>query len=79
MSEQDTGQDTGQDSGRLGRLSDEEKQQEPSDTTDGPAAHGEDDASQGSPGQPHPVGEDFPNEAVRYDEPERRRNPDQED
>ena len=72
-------QEAGQGDERLGRLSDEEKEQEPSDTTDGPAAEGEDDASQGSPGQAHPIGEDFPNEAVRYDEPERRRNPDQED
>jgi hypothetical protein len=63
---------------RLGRLSDEEMAQEHSDTTEGAAASGEDDASQGSPGQAHPVGEDFPHEAVRYDEPERRRNPHQE-
>jgi hypothetical protein len=71
MSEQDTG--------RMGRLSDEEEAREPSSTTDGPAAEGELDARQGSPGRPHPVGEDFPNEAVRYDDPERRRNPDQEE
>jgi hypothetical protein len=70
MSEQDE---------RLGRLSDEEEAQEPSDTTEGPAARGEDDPSQGSPGGPHPVGEDFPQEAVRYDDPDRRRNPEQED
>lgn len=63
---------------RLGRLSDEEKAEEPSDTTEGPAARGEDDPAQGSPGQLHPVGEDFPQEAVRYDEPDRRRNPQQE-
>ena len=69
MSEQDTG--------RMGRLSDEEEAQEPSSTTDGPAAEGELDPRQGSPGQPHPVGEDFPNEAVRYDDPNRRRDPDQ--
>ena len=68
-----------QESEQLGRLSDEQKEQEPSDTTDGPAARGEDDPSLGSPGQAHPVGEDFPHEAVRYDDPDRRRNPDQED
>lgn len=68
-----------QDAERLGRLSDEEKEQEASDTTEGAAARGEDDAAQGSPGQAHPVGEDFPHEAVRYDEPERRRDPDQDD
>jgi hypothetical protein len=69
MSEQDTG--------RGGRLSDEEEAQEPSSTTDGPAAEGELDPRQGSPGQPHPVGEDFPNEAVRYDEPDQRGRSDQ--
>jgi hypothetical protein len=74
VSEQDAEQGTE----KLGRFSDEEEAQATSDTTDGPAAQGEDDASHGSPGQAHPVGEDFPNEAVRYDEPERRRNPDQE-
>jgi hypothetical protein len=68
-----------QDPGPLGRLSDEEKDQEPSSTTEGPAARGELDPSQGSPGTPQPVGEDFPNEAVRYDDPERRRNPEQAD
>ncbi len=68
MSEQDTG--------RMGRLSDEEEAEEPSSTTDGPAARGEIDPAQGSPGRPHPTGEDFPNEAVRYDDPNRRREPD---
>ncbi len=62
---------------RLGRLSDEEEAEEASDTTEGAAARGEDDPAEGSPGQSHPVGEDFPHEAVRYDEPERRRDPDQ--
>ncbi|HET6562134.1 MAG TPA: hypothetical protein VFG72_09685 [Marmoricola sp.] len=71
MSEQDTG--------RMGRLSDEEEAAEPSSTTDGPAAEGELDPRQGSPGKPHPVGEDFPNEAVRYDDPNRRRDPDAEE
>ena len=68
-----------QDSERLGRFTDEEEAEEPSSTTDGPAARGELDPSQGSPGPAHPTGEDYPNEAVRYDDPERRRNPDQED
>ena len=33
----------------LGRLDDEAEEQEPSDTTDGPAAEGEYDPKQGSP------------------------------
>jgi hypothetical protein len=57
----------------LGRLDDAAEEQEPSSTTDGPAAEGKADARQGSPGVPHPVGEDFPNEAVRYDEPDERK------
>lgn len=54
---------------QLGRLDDEQEAAEESSTTDGAAARGEADASEGSPGPAHPVGEDFPNEAVRYDEP----------
>ncbi len=57
----------------LGRLDDEAEEQEPSSTTDGPAAEGEYDPTQGSPGDAHPTGEAFPDEAVRYDEDERRR------
>ncbi|MCH1868797.1 hypothetical protein [Nocardioides sp. CFH 31398] len=58
-----------------GRLDDEALEQETSDD-EGAAAAGEYDPAQGSPGaeQPagHPVGEDFPDEAVRYDDPEER-------
>ena len=57
----------------LGRLDDEAEEQESSSTTDGPAAEGEYDPAQGSPGHPHPTGEDFPDEGVRYDEDERKR------
>lgn len=78
MSEQNPEQNPEQSSEQLGRLSDEEEAQEHSDTTEGAAARGEADPSEGSPGQAHPVGEDFPNEAVRYDEPDRRRDPTQE-
>ena len=67
-----------QDQGPMGRLSDEEEAQEPTSTTDGPATGGEEDAREGSPGSPHPTGEDFPHEAVRYDDPDRRRAPDAE-
>jgi hypothetical protein len=56
----------------LGRLDDDAEQAEPSSTTEGAAADGEYDPAQGSPGQEHPVGEDFPDEAVRYDEPDER-------
>jgi hypothetical protein len=57
---------------RLGRLDDAEEEREPSSTTDGPAARGEYDAAQGSPGGGHPVGESFPQEATRYDDPDHR-------
>jgi hypothetical protein len=63
----------------LGRLDDEQEASEPSSTTEGPAAAGEYDPAQGSPGGGHPTGEDFPNEAVRYDEAERPRAPEQAD
>ncbi|WP_299055837.1 hypothetical protein [uncultured Nocardioides sp.] len=36
------------------------------------SAAGEYDPAQGSPGQAHPVGEDFPDEAVTFDDPEHR-------
>ena len=58
----------------LGRLDDDAEEQEESATTDGPAAAGEYDPAQGSPGQDHPVGEDFPDEGVRYGEDERPRS-----
>jgi hypothetical protein len=62
---------------QLGRLDDEQEAAEPSSTTDGAAARGEDDPAEGSPGGGHPVGEDFPDEAVRYDEPGERRRSEQ--
>jgi hypothetical protein len=64
--------DANDDQGRLGRLDDEAEEQEPSSTTEGPAAEGQADAAQGSPGTAHPTGTDFPDEAVRYDEPDVR-------
>jgi hypothetical protein len=58
----------------LGRLDDGAEKHEPSDdAADGAAARGEYDPTEGSPGQGHPVGEDFPDEAVRFDEGERPR------
>lgn len=57
----------------VGRLDDEAEEQEPSSTTKGAAAEGDYDPAQGSPGQDHPTGEDFPDEATRYDEPRHRR------
>ena len=57
----------------LGRLDDDAEEQEPSSTTEGAAAEGEYDPAQGSPGHAHPTGEDFPEEAVRYGEDERKR------
>jgi hypothetical protein len=57
---------------RLGRLDDSAEQEEPSSTTQGAAARGEYDPAEGSPGTEHPTGEDFPDEAVRYDEPDAR-------
>jgi hypothetical protein len=66
---------TNQSDENLGRLDDEAEEHEPSSTTDGSAAEGVYDPAQGSPGGTHPTGEDFPNEAVRYDDPERRREP----
>lgn len=62
----------------LGRLDDEAEEQEPSSTTEGAAAAGEYDPSQGSPDSgAHPTGEDFPAEATRFDEPEHRRTPEE--
>jgi hypothetical protein len=63
----------------LGRLDDEAEDREPSSERDGPAADGEFDPAQGSPAGGHPVGEDFPNEGVRYDEPGRPRASEQAD
>jgi hypothetical protein len=62
------------DTGATGRLDDAAEEQEPSSTTDGPAAEGSYDPAQGSPGGEHPVGQGFPDEAVRYDEDERPRS-----
>ena len=61
----------------LGRLDDEQEERESSSTTDGPAAEGEYDPAQGSPGGGHPTGESFPDEAVRYDDEQRPRTDEQ--
>ena len=55
---------------QLGRLDDQAEDQEPSSTSEGAAAEGDYDPSQGSPGQGHPVGEAYPDEAVRFDDPD---------
>lgn len=57
---------------QLGRLDDAQEAAEPSSTTDGAAARGDYDPAEGSPGTSHPTGEDFPDEAVRYDDPDGR-------
>ena len=57
---------------QLGRLDDEQEAAEPSSTTEGAAAQGDYDPAEGSPGDAHPTGEDFPDEAVRYDDPDER-------
>jgi hypothetical protein len=58
---------------QLGRLEDEQEVAEPSSTTEGAAARGEYDPTEGSPGSSHPTGEDYPDEAVGYDDPDQRR------
>ena len=57
---------------RLGRLDDEQEAAEESSTSTGAAADGDYDPAEGSPGTGHPTGEDFPDEAVRYDDPDAR-------
>jgi hypothetical protein len=52
----------------LGRLDDEAEQAEPSSTKDGPAAAGEYDPKQGSPGMAHPpTPPGFSEEITHYD------------
>jgi hypothetical protein len=68
-----------QDGEQLGRLDDGQEAAEPSSTTEGAAARGDYDPGEGSPGTGHPTGEDFPDEAVRYDEPGERRRTGQAD
>lgn len=63
---------TQDESEQTGRLDDEQEAAEQTSTTEGAAAEGEYDPAEGSPGSAHPVGEDFPDEAVRYDEPDER-------
>jgi hypothetical protein len=58
--------------GPLGRLDDEEEAAAEAQTGGGAAAAGDYDPAQGSPGTAHPTGEPFPEEAVRYDDPEQR-------
>lgn len=60
-----------QDPQPTGRIDDETEAEVASDDT-GPAAEGEYDPAQGSPEGAHPVGEAFPDEAVRYDDPDDR-------
>lgn len=52
----------------FGRLDDEAEEEEPSSTKDGPAADGDYDPRQGSPGHPHPPRQDgFSEEITHYD------------
>ena len=62
------------DEGQLGRLDDQAEAQEPSSTTEGAAAEGSYDPAQGSPAGEHPVGEGYPDEAVRYGDDQRPRS-----
>jgi hypothetical protein len=62
---------TTDETGATGRIDDATEAEEQA-TEGGAAAEGEYDAGQGSPGGAHPVGEDFPDEAVRYDDPDAR-------
>ncbi|NYG54683.1 hypothetical protein [Nocardioides perillae] len=67
-------QDPQQTDGATGRVSDSGEQAEPSSTTEGAAAEGQYDPAQGSPaGGAHPVGEAYPAEATRFDDPQHRR------
>jgi len=70
----DENQDGSATADQLGRLDDEAEEREPSSTTEGAAAEGVSDPEQGSPGGGHPVGEDYPDEAVRYDTADRPRS-----
>lgn len=54
-----------QDSESTGRLDDTAEEQEESSTTGGAAAEGQYDPTQGSPGEGHPVGDGFPDEATK--------------
>jgi hypothetical protein len=57
---------------QLGRLDDDQEAAEESSTTEGASARGDYDPAEGSPGTGHPTGEDYPDEAVRYDDPDSR-------
>ncbi len=54
-----------QDPEGTGRLDDAAEEKETSSTDGGAAAEGEYDPAQGSPGQGHPVGQDYPDEAPK--------------
>lgn len=56
----------------LGRVDDEQEAAAEPSTAEGAAARGDYDPAQGSPGSQHPTGEAFPDEAVRYDDPDAR-------
>jgi len=62
------------DDSHLGHLDDDAEKAEPSsDHEGGPAAQGEYDPAEGSPGSTeHPTGEGFPHETIKYDDPESR-------
>ncbi len=57
----------------LGRVDDQAEDAAPSsDAEGGAAAAGRYDPAEGSPGTAHATGEAFPDEAVRYDDPDGR-------
>lgn len=56
---------TNQPEEQTGRLDDAAEEAAESSTTDGPAAAGEYDPAQGSPGGAHPTGETFPDEGAK--------------
>ncbi|WKN48099.1 hypothetical protein [Nocardioides sp. Arc9.136] len=53
---------------QTGHLDDAAEAAQESSTTDGPAAAGDYDPAQGSPGGGHPVGESFPEESAKSGE-----------
>ncbi|HET7683917.1 MAG TPA: hypothetical protein VFK34_09660 [Marmoricola sp.] len=60
---------------QLGEVDEAEEAAEPSSTTEGPAAEGDYDPTQGSPDSgAHPVGQEYPDEATGTGDDERTRS-----
>lgn len=54
----------------LGRLDDRAEAEEQPSTEGAAAARGDYDPAEGSPGGEHPVGEGFPDEQTKFDDPQ---------